>query len=125
MKIFEKMPFRRPKNDEPPTESSMLTHFQSKSYINLCEFEFRRKIKRPSKRKFFKKCYFGGRNDGIWPKNDELFAESCSLTHFQLKSCTKLCEFEFRCKIKQAPKQKFLKKNAILEVERWNLADKR
>ena len=159
-KIFLKCHFGRQndgiwlKNNEPPAESCSLTHFKSKSCINLCESNFEwREIKRAIKQKFLKKmsfqrpkwwnlaekrwasygvllidpfpieklhkllriwilaqnktstetkkfrkkCHFRGQNDGIWPKNDEP-TESCSLTHFQLKSCTNLCESEFRVK---------------------------
>ena len=42
-----------------------------------------------------KKCHFEGRNDGIWPKNDDPPMKSFSLTHFQSKSCTNLHEYEF------------------------------
>ena len=67
MKIFKKMPFLRPKrwnlakNDEHPMESCPLTHFQSKSCTNFCEYEFRLKLKQGLKQKFLNKCHFGGR----------------------------------------------------------------
>ena len=54
------MPFRRPKrwnlaeNDEPLTESNMLTPFESKSCTNLSETEFWHKKKRELKQKFVK-----------------------------------------------------------------------
>ena len=99
-----------PKNDQPLTKSCSFTYFQSKSCINLCESEFWLKIKWAPNRKFLKKCYFGGRNNRIWLKNDESFTESCSLTHFQLKRCTNLCEFQFQHKTKWTAKQKFSKK---------------
>ena len=53
------------------------------------------KKKRPPKRKFFKKCRFGGRNDGFWPKNDDPLIEAYLLTHFQSKSCTNLSKTKF------------------------------
>ena len=92
-------------------EACSLTHFPSKSCINLCESNFWHEIKRATKQKFSKKkCHFWGRNDGIWPTNEEPPTESCSLTHLQSKSCTNLCEFEFWRKIKWVPKLKFFKK---------------
>ena len=48
------------KNDELPVESCSLNYFQSKSCINLHEFEFWRKIKRAPEQKFWKKCHFRG-----------------------------------------------------------------
>ena len=77
-------------------EFCLLTNFQSKSYTNLREFVFWRK-KRNEHRdgNFWTKCNFGGQNVGIWPKNDESPMESCSLTHFQTKGCTNLCESKF------------------------------
>ena len=59
---------------------------------------------------FKKKGHFEGRNDGIWPKNDEPSVEYTSLTHFQLKSGTNLRESKFRHKLKRVPKQNFFKK---------------
>ena len=86
-----------PKNDEPLTESYLLTHFQSKICTNLCELEFWRKKKsRAPKQKFSKKCHFDGRNDKIWRKNDEPPLESWPLTHFHLKSFTNFRESKFR-----------------------------
>ena len=106
-----------PKNDEPLTESYLLTHLQSESCTNLCELEFwRKKTSRAPKWKLKKKCHFEGRNDGIWPKNDEPPSESYLLTHFQSKSCTNVSETEFWNNNKRAPKRKFLK-NAISETE--------
>ena len=74
------------------------------------------KTKRLPKWKWWKKYHFGGRNDGIWPKNDEPLMESYLLTHFQSISCTNLSETEFWHTKKWAPKQKFLK-NAISYTE--------
>ena len=48
------------------------------------------KKKRASKWKFSKNCHLGGRNDRIWPKNDEHPMESCLLTHFKSKSIINL-----------------------------------
>ena len=45
-----------------------------------------------TKTKFFKQCDIRSRNDGIWTKNNESPLESISLTHFQSKGCTNLCE---------------------------------
>ena len=60
--------------------------------------------------KLFEKMSFRRPKNGIWLKNDESFTESCSLTHFQLKSYTHLFESKFWCKIKWASEQKFSKK---------------
>ena len=115
-KNFEKLPFRRPKRGNfarkngPLMESYSLTHLQSKSCENLCEIEYQSKKNPAPKQKFSKKCNFGGEIDGIWPKKDKPLTESCSLTHFQSKSCTNFCEFKFQQKIKRGPKQKFSKK---------------
>ena len=102
------------KNYQPLTKSCSFTYFQSKSCINFCESEFWLKIKWAPNRKFLKKCYFGGRNHRIYLKNDESFTESCSLTHFQLKSCTNLFEFEFQRKTKWTARQKFSKKSHLI-----------
>ena len=64
---------------------------------------------------FQKTSCFAGRNDGIWPKNDEPLTGSYLLTHFKSKSWTNLSETEFWHKKKRAPKRKFLK-NAITET---------
>ena len=58
------------KNDDSPGESFPLTYFQSKSCTNFPQTEFwhKKKKKWPPKRKIWKTCHFGGRNDGIWPK---------------------------------------------------------
>ena len=64
----------------------------------------------------YKEYHFGGRNDGIWPKNNEPLTKSNLLTHFQSKSCTNLSETEFLHNKKRAPERKFLK-NAISETE--------
>ena len=68
------------------------------------------KKKRPPKRKFFKKCRFGGRNDGFWPKNDDPLLESYLLTHFQSKSCTNLNKTKFWHKKKSSTETKIFKK---------------
>ena len=83
------------KNEEPLAEFCSLTYLQLKNCINLCESKFWHKIKQAAKRKFWKTCHFEGQNYGILPKNDEPLTESCSLTYFQSKSCTNLCEYEF------------------------------
>ena len=122
MKIFKNCHFRDrndriwPKNDDSPGESFPFTYFQLKSCTNLPQTEFRRKKKTNTETKFWGKCHFGGRNDGIWPKNDEPLMESNLLTHFQSKNCTNLSETEFWHQKKRAPKQKFLE-NAISETE--------
>ena len=111
-----------PKNKEPPTKSCSVTHLQPKSSINLCKSKFRRKIKWALKQNYFKKCHFGGRNYGIWLKNDKPLMESYSLTHFQSKSYTNLRESKLRRKIKRAPKQKFSKNGHFGGQKEWNFA---
>ena len=96
-----------------------------KSSINLCKSEFRHKIKRAPKRKFFKKCHFGVRNYGIWLKNDKPLMESYSLTHFQSKSYTNLCESEFQSKTKPNTKNFFFLKDAIPEAEMMEFGRKK
>ena len=84
------------KNDDSPGESFQLTDFQSKICTNLPQTEFCRKRKNDHRNENLKKkCHVGGRNDGIWLKNDEPLTESNLLTHFQSKSCTNLSETEF------------------------------
>ena len=114
---FKTMPFRRPndriwlKNDDSPTESFLLTYFQSKSSTNLPQTEFQRKKKTTNETKIFKiKCHFGVRNDGIWLKNNEPLTESYLLTHFQSISCTNLSETEFWHKQKTSTETKIFKK---------------
>ena len=66
----------------------------------------------------FIKIHFGGRNDGIWPKNDEPLTESYLLTHFQSKICTNLCELEFWRKKKKAEHRNGnFQKNAVSMAE--------
>ena len=79
-------------------ESYPLTYFRSKSCFNLCEPEFWCKKKWAPEQKFFKKYHLGGRNDWLWPKNDEPLIESCSLTYFQSKICLNLRKSKFQCK---------------------------
>ena len=91
MKIFKKFNFGVrndriwPKNDDSPGKCFPLTYFQSKSCTNLPQTEFWHKKKMNTETKFWEKCHFGGRNDGIWPKNDEPLTKSYLLTHFQSK----------------------------------------
>ena len=114
--IFKKCHFGDPndrislKNDDFPVESFQLTYFQSKICTNLPQIEFCWKKKRAPRRKFWKKCHFGGRNDGIWPKNDIPLAKSHLLTHFKSKSCTNLSETEFCHKKKTSTETKIFKK---------------
>ena len=110
---FKTMPFRRPndriwlKNDDSPTESFLLTYFQSKSSTNLPQTEFQRKKKTTTEKKIFKKkCHFGVRNDGIWLKNNEPLTESYLLTHFPSISCTNLNKTEFWHKQKTSTETK-------------------
>ena len=105
------------KNDDSPGESFPLTYFQSKSCTNLPQTEFRRKKKRPPKRKFWKKCHFGGWNDGIWPKKDEPLTESYLLTHFQSKSCTNLSESRFWRKKKGEVNEPPIFKSRVISLE--------
>ena len=99
------------KNDDSPGESFPLTYFQSKSCTNLPQTKFWHKIKnQPPKQNFSKKCHFGGRNDGIWPKNDKPLPESYLLTNFQSKSCTNLSETEFRHNKNTSTETKIFKK---------------
>ena len=103
---------RWPISNQTPTQICMNLNFSAKK-------------KWVPKRKLSKKCHVIGRNDRIWPKNDEPPMESCLLTHFQTKNCTNLCKSEFWCKMKQASKQKFSKKMQFQGPKWWNLAEKR
>ena len=89
------------KNDDSPGESFPFPYFQFKSALICLKLNSGAKKKRLPKRKFLKKCHVGGRNDGIWPKNDQPLTESYLLTHFQSKSCTTLSETEFWHKKKE------------------------
>ena len=110
-----------PKNDDSSKESFPLTYFQSKSCTNLPETE--EKKRPPKQKKFQKKCHFGSRNDGIWPKNDEPLTESYLLTHSQLKSCTNLREYEFWLKKNEYQNKNF--KKILSHRLKWsNLAEK-
>ena len=71
---------------------------------------FAQKEKSTLKWQFSKKCHFRGRNDGIWPKNDEALIKCNLLTHFQSKSCTTLSESEFWSKKKTSTEIKIFKK---------------
>ena len=131
-KTLKKIPFRRPKrwnlakNDEPLTESYLLTHFQSKSCTNLSETEFWRTKKTSTETKIFKKYNFRDRNDRIWLKNDDSPGESFPLTYFQSKSCTNLPQTEFwRKKQNDYRNKNFEKKCYFGGRKRWNLAKKR
>ena len=84
-----------PKNDEPLTESYLLTHFQMKSFTNLSKTEFWHKKKMTTETKSFKKCNFVDWNDRIWLKNEDSPRESSPSTYFQSKSCTNLPQTEF------------------------------
>ena len=98
-----------PKNDEPLTESNLLTHFQLKNCTNLSETEFWPKKKRAPKRKFLKKCNFRDRNDRIWLKNDDSPGESFPLTYFQLKSALICLKLNSGAKNKTTTETKILK----------------
>ena len=99
------------KNDDSPGESFPLTYFKSKICTNLPKTEFWRKKENDYRiENFEKKYHFGGRNDGIWLKNEEPPTKSCSFTCLQIKSCINLCEFVFRREIKRVPKENFMKK---------------
>ena len=75
--------------------------------------------------KFWEKCHFGGRNDRIWPKNDEPLTESDLLTYFQSKSCTNLFELEFwRKKNKAEHRNGNFGKNAISKAETTEFGEK-
>ena len=63
----------------------------------------------------FIKIHFGGRNDGIWPKNDEPLTESYLLNHFQSKSCTNLSKTEFGTKKETSTETKTFKKCNFVE----------
>ena len=123
MKIKKKCHFRGqndgilPKKDDPPVESYSLTHCQSKGCTNLWESEFWCKKMSTKMKIFQKKCHVIDRNDRIWPKNDKPFMESCSLTHFQSKNCTNLCQFEFWRKKKNEQQNETFEKNTISEAE--------
>ena len=80
------------KNDKSPGESFSLTYFQSKICTNLTKIEFCRKKKNHRNENLKKKSHFRGRNDGVWPKDNEPPLESWPLTHFQLKSFTNFRE---------------------------------
>ena len=69
-----------------------------------------------TKTKFFKQCDIRSRNDGIWTKNNESPLESFSLTHFQSKGCTNLCE-SIPAQNKTSTEAKIFEKNAISEAE--------
>ena len=109
---FHKMPFRRSKRWN--LAEKRWTSYGVRS-LNLFPIEklhqfvrtwilAQKKQSRAPKRKFWKKCYFEGRNDGIWRKNDEPPWESWLLTHFHFKSFTNLRESKFRRKKKRALK---------------------
>ena len=52
------------------------------SFINLRDSKFQcKRKKRSTETKIFVKCHFGGRNDGIWPKNDDSPIESFPLSY--------------------------------------------
>ena len=111
------MPFRRPKRQNLAEKRWFsrgvlpIDLFPIESCTNLPQTEFwhTKKIRTP-KQKFSKKCHFGGRNDGIWPKNDEPLSESYLFTHFQSKSWTNLSETEFWHKKKTSIDTKIFKK---------------
>ena len=95
------------KNDDSPGESFPLTNFQSKSCTNFSSNRILAPKKNNHRNEYFrKKSCFAGRNEGIWPKNDEPLTVSYLLTHFKSKSWTNLSETEF-----------WHKKNAISETE--------
>ena len=106
-------------------KSCSVNHLQSKISINVCKSKFWRKIKRAPKQNYFKKCHFGGRNYGIWLKNDKPLMESYSLTHFQSKSYTNLCESEFQSKTKPNTKNFFFLKDSISEAEMMEFGRKK
>ena len=100
-----------PKNDEPLTESYLLTLFQSKRCTNISKTEFWHTKKTSTGTKIFKKCHIGDRNDRIWLKNNDSPGESFPLTYFKSKSCTNLPQTEFwRKKKKTNTETKFLEK---------------
>ena len=118
-KNFLKIPCRRPKRRKFAKKMMILRRSPSRWPIsNQKVWLISLKLNSGDKKKtttetiIFIKIHFGGRNDGIWPKNDEPLTESYLLTHFQLKSFTNLSNTEFWHKKKQAPKRKVLK-NAI------------
>ena len=78
----------------------------------------KKKRKLSTKTKIFKKkCHFGGRNDGIWLKNDESPMQSWPLTHLHLKSLTNLHESKFQRKKKKEHRNENFQKNAIFEAD--------
>ena len=106
-----------PKNDEPLTESYLLTHFQSKSCTNLSKTEFWHTKKMSTETKIFKKCNFGDRNDRIWLKNDDSPGESFPLTYFQSKSSTNFPQLEFWQQQQNEYRNENFEKNAMSKGE--------
>ena len=87
-KFRKKMPFKRSKrwNLAEKQLSSLgvllIDPFTIKKLLKFVQIWISAQKKRAPKRKFSKKCDFGGRNDGIWPRNDEPPPEFCLLAHF-------------------------------------------
>ena len=123
MKIFKKMPFRRPKRwnlaEKWWTSYGVLSvdpflieklHQFKRNWILAQKMT-------STEMKNFKKCNFGDRNDRIWLKNDDSLGESFPLTYFQSKSSTNLPQTEFWRQKQNDHRNENFENNAMSEAE--------